>query len=85
MYTEFVKKGIITLEKLTELMAVAPYARFGITPNGYTVWNLDKEYVIDPADFKSMGRCTPFDGRCVFGECVATVADGELVYISQTK
>lgn len=85
MYTEFVKKGIITLEKLTELMAVAPYARFGITPNGYTVWNLDKKYVIDPADFKSMGRCTPFDGRCVFGECVATVADGELVYISQTK
>ena len=81
MYTEFVKKGIISLEKLTELMGVAPYKRFGIEPNGYTVWNLGKEYVIDPADFKSMGRCTPFDGRCVFGECVATVMDGEIVYI----
>lgn len=81
MYTEFVKKGIITLEKLTELMGVAPYKRFGLEPNGFTVWNLNKEYVIDPADFKSMGRCTPFDGRCVFGECIATVMDGEIVYI----
>jgi len=85
MYTEFVKKGMLSLERLTELMGVAPYRRFGLEPNGYTVWDLNKEYVIDPADFKSMGRCTPFDGRCVFGECVATVVDGEIVYISQTK
>jgi len=81
MYTEFVKKGIIPLEKLIELMGVAPYRRFGLEQNGFTVWNLNKEYVIDPAGFKSMGRCTPFDGRCVFGECMATVADGKVVYI----
>ena len=83
MYTEFVKKGIIPLEKLAELMGVTPYKRFGLEPNGYTVWNLNKEYVIDPAEFKSMGRCTPFDGRCVFGECMATVMDGEIVYINK--
>ena len=83
MYTEFVKKGIIPLEKLVELMGVAPYKRFGLEPNGYTVWNLNKEYVIDTADFSSMGRCTPFDGRCVFGECMATVVDGEIVYINK--
>ena len=83
MYTEFVKKGIIPLEKLVELMGVAPYKRFGLKPNGYTVWNLNKEYVIDTADFSSMGRCTPFDGRCVFGECMATVVDGEIVYINK--
>ena len=83
MYTEFVKKGIIPLEKLVELMGVAPYVRFGLEPNGYTVWNLNKEYVIDTADFSSMGRCTPFDGRCVFGECMATVVDGEIVYINK--
>ena len=82
MYTEFVKKGIITLTKLTELMAVAPYARFGITPNGFTVWDLNEEYVIDPADFMSMGRCTPFSGRCVSGKCIATVVDGKVVYIA---
>lgn len=81
MYTEFVKKGIITLPRLTELMGVAPYERFGLEVNGFTVWDLNKEYVIDTAGFKSMGRCTPFDGRCVFGECIATVADGEIVYI----
>ena len=83
MYTEFVKKGIIPLEKLVELMGVAPYERFGLEPNGYTVWNLNKEYVIDTADFSSMGRCTPFDGRCVFGECTATVVNGEIVYINK--
>ena len=81
MYTEFVKKGIITLEKLITLMGVAPYERFGLKPNGFCLWDLNTEYVIDPADFKSMGRCTPFDGRCVFGECVATVVGGEIVYI----
>ncbi len=81
MYTEFVKKGIITLERLTELMAAAPYARFGITPNGYTVWDLNNEYVIDPAGFLSMGRCTPFSGRCVSGKCIATIVDGKLVYV----
>ena len=86
MYTEFVKKGIITLERLTHMMGVAPYERFGLEPNGFTVWNLNSEYVIDTADFKSMGRCTPFDGRCVNGKCIATVMDGEIVYIdSQTK
>ena len=83
MYTEFVKKGIIPLQKLVELMGVAPYKRFGLEPNGYTVWNLNKEYVIDTADFSSMGRCTPFDGRCVFGECMATVMNGEIVYINK--
>ena len=83
MYTEFVKKGIISIEKLTQLMAVAPYERFGLAPNGYTVWNLNEEYVIDPADFKSMGRCTPFDGRCVSGKCMATVVDGKIVYIDK--
>ena len=83
MYTEFVKKRIITLEKLTELMGVVPYKRFGLEPNGYTVWNLNEEYVIDTADFKSMGRCTPFDGRCVFGKCMATVMNGDIVYINK--
>ena len=81
MYTEFVKKGIITLEKLISLMAVAPYERFGLTPNGYTVWDLNNEYVIDPADFLSMGRSTPFGGRCVSGKCMATIVDGKLVYV----
>lgn len=83
MYTEFVKKGIIPLEKLIQMMGVAPYLRFGLEPNGYTVWNLNEEYVIDTADFKSMGRCTPFDGRCVFGKCMATVMNGDIVYINK--
>ena len=81
MYTCLVKTGIITLEKLIELLAVNPRRRFGI-PAGedYTVWELDKEFVVDPSDFLSMGKATPFTGWKLCGECVLTVCDGKVVY-----
>lgn len=87
MYTKFVKTGIITLEKLIEIMSINPCKRFGIK-NGifenkkadFTVFNLDKEYEINPDEFLSKGRATPFEGMKVFGECLMTVADGRIVY-----
>jgi dihydroorotase len=81
LYTRLVKEGIISLEKLIELMAVNPYARLGIEPNGYTVYSLDEQYAIDPSTFKTMGRSTPYAGERVFGKCLATVCDGKLIYI----
>ena len=81
LYTRLVKEGIIPLEKLIELMAVNPYARLGIEPNGYTVYALDEQYTIDPSNFKTMGRSTPYAGDKVFGKCLATVCDGNLIYI----
>ena len=83
MYTEFVRGGILPLERLVELMAINPYERFDIKPCGYTVYDLNEEYMIDPCEFLSMGRSTPFDGRCVYGKCMATVSDGRLVYIDR--
>ena len=81
MYTHFVKTGIISLEKLVELMAINPRKRFQI-PQGdsFTVWNLNKEVIIDPDKFLSKGRATPFEGEKVFGECLLTVANGKMVY-----
>lgn len=81
MYTHFVKTGIITLEKLMELMAYNPRKRFGI-PLGesFTVWDLDKKFTVDPKNFLSMGRATPFAGAELFGECVATVCNGKIAY-----
>ena len=81
LYTYLVKTGIITLEKLVELLAVNPRKRFGI-PMGedYTVWNLSKEVIIDPDDFLSKGKATPFAGWKVNGECLLTVCGGKLVY-----
>lgn len=81
LYTGLVRRGIITLERLVELMAVAPRARFGI-PLGddITVWRLDEQYTIEPENFLSQGRATPFAGEAVFGRCYLTACDGRPVY-----
>ena len=73
LYTCLVKKGVITLEKLIELMAFNPRKRFEISFEGVTAWDLNKSYVINPAQFVSMGRATPFEGWQVFGACAATI------------
>ena len=82
LYTGLVKKGILSLEQLIERMAIVPRKRFGI-PLGreYTLWDLDAEYTIDPEDFTSMGKATPFAGWNVQGENIATVAGGHPVYL----
>ena len=81
LYTGLVKTGIITLEKLAELMSENPRKRFGITTDpGYTVWDLYAEYSIDPEEFLSMGRATPFAGAKVFGRCTETVYNNTKVW-----
>ena len=81
MYTEFVKNGKMTLERLVELMCINPRKRFGITSEvGYTVWNIEKEYTVNPDAFASMGHATPFAGKRVFGENLLTVYNGSVVY-----
>ena len=81
MYTHFVIPGIITLEKLIQLLAINPRKRFNIPlGNDYTVWNLNTEFTVDSDDFLSMGKATPFAGWKMFGECVLTICDGQIVY-----
>lgn len=80
MYTYLVKTGIISLEKLVELMAINPRGRFGIRDSGLTVWDLDKEITVDSRDFLSLGKATPFENVKLFGECVLTVCGGKTVY-----
>ena len=83
MYTSFVKKGILTLDKLVDLMSLAPSRRFGIEVNGFTVYDLNKEYKVNPEEFATMGRSTPFAGNSVYGKCIATVVDGKVAYIDE--
>lgn len=81
LYTHLVKKNIISLKKLIELLAVNPRKRFGLEyDNSFTVWDLDKKTVINPSDFLSMGKATPFEGEEVFGECELTVCNGKTAY-----
>ena len=83
LYTYLVKPGILTLEKLVQLLCVNPRKRFGIALGcDYSVWDLEETYAIDPAQFLSMGKATPFEGWRVSGKCLATVCDGKLVYHS---
>ena len=81
LYTHLVKTGIITIEKLVELLADNPRKRFNI-PLGmdFTVWDLEKEITVNPNEFISMGKATPFEGHRLFGECVKTVCGGKTVY-----
>ena len=81
LYTYLVKPGILTLEKLVELLVINPRKRFGIELGcDYSIWDLNEEYTVDPAEFVSMGKATPFEGWKVFGRCMATVCDGKIVY-----
>ena len=81
IYTELVKKNIITLERLVELMSFKPKERFGIdTGCDFAVFGIDEPYKTDPNEFLSMGRATPFAGREVFGRCLLTVHGGKAVY-----
>ena len=82
-YTYLVKPGIITMDRLMELLVWNPRKRFDL-PLGkdFSLWDLEAEYAIDPADFVSMGKATPFQGWKVQGKCLLTVCDGNIVYQS---
>jgi dihydroorotase len=83
LYTELVKKGIIPLERLITLMSYAPSERFNIKLNGFSVFDLKNEYAVDVNDFASMGRCTPYEGKRVFGKCLANVIDDKIVFLDE--
>ena len=81
LYTKLVKTGVITLERLVELMAINPRKRFGIPlGNDFSIWKLDEKFTVDPADFKSRGHATPFEGERLYGVNLLTVYDGNTVY-----
>ena len=88
LYTELVRKGVISLEKLVSLLCGSPRSIFrlggALRPGqsaDLTVIDLDREYVIDPAAFKSMGRSTPFASMTVKGKITHTMYKGEFVNI----
>ena len=81
VYTHLVKKGVISLEKAVELLCYNPRKRFSIDINSdFSVWDLSQKYVVDPDEFLSMGRATPFEGEKLLGKCIATVHNGKIVY-----
>lgn len=92
LYTKLVLKNVISLEKLIDIMHYAPSRRFGIGSDiavgadaDFTVFDLNKEYTVDPEKFRSMGRFTPFAGDRVYGFCVMTVRKGNVIWKSMNS
>ena len=81
LYTRLVKPGNLSMDRLLDALAVKPRQRFGI-PLGedYTVWDLEEGFTVDPAEFLSMGKATPFEGEKLLGRCKLTYAAGKIAY-----
>jgi dihydroorotase len=86
--TWLVKRGIIDLPTLVDRMSVTP-ARVFRLPGGtlrrgadadVTVFDADREWIVDPTAFVTRGRNTPYGGRSLFGRAVCTIVDGRVVY-----
>jgi len=82
LYTKLVKTGVITMDRLLELLVTNPHKRFSIPirENDCSVWDLDQSFTVDPSRFMTMGRSTPFEGWQLSGVCLLTVKDGRVVY-----
>ena len=87
-YTHLVEDGIITLNRLIELMSVNPAKRLKIDKGDISVghvadiviFDIRDKFTIDPATFASKGKNTPFTGMEVTGEVKCTIKGGKVTY-----
>lgn len=81
LYTRLVREGVISMGRLLEMLVYAPQHRFGIADNGgFSVWRLDEEFTVDPNEFLSLGRATPYAGERLFGVNYLTYIGNKCVY-----
>ena len=83
MYTYLVKPGHMSMDRLVDMMSLAPAKRFGLErpiEEDFCVFDLGCEYTVDPAEFHSMGRATPFAGWKVYGRNRLTVCGKNIIY-----
>ena len=85
LYTDLVMTGKLTVERLVELLSENPRKRFNISTDvGFTVFEVGSEYRINPEDFLSKGRSTPFKDKTVLAKCLLTVYNGKAVYLDDS-
>ena len=89
MYTHVVKTGVISLERLLEMLCVNPRRIFALAGPQYieneciadfVIMDLGRKWRVDSEKFLSMGKSTPFSGMELQGETVATYVNGKKVY-----
>ena len=92
-YTQLVRGGALTLGQLADRMSAAPAAILNLrggaieagAPADLTVVDLNEKWTIDPAQFVSKGKNTPFAGRQVYGRVKYTLVDGDIRYREASK
>ena len=92
-YTQLVRGGALTLGQLADRMSAAPAAILNLrggaieagAPADLTVVDLNERWTIDPAQFVSKGKNTPFAGRQVYGRVKYTLVDGDIRYREASK
>lgn len=92
IYTKLVMAGIISPERMIELMAEAPRRIFALGGGlaagekaDIAVFDLDNEFTVDPATFLSKGRSTPFEGWRLHGQTILTLVNGRTAYRNDEK
>ena len=83
LYTKLVKTGVITLEHLIKLMSENPRKRFRLpATQDICVFDLNREFTVNPNEFLSKGKSTPFEGEQLWGICKLTVVNNKVAYIN---
>ncbi|MBE6967917.1 MAG: dihydroorotase [Ruminococcaceae bacterium] len=81
LYTRLVKSGVLSMQRLLELLVYAPRRRFGIPEDrSFSLWRLDEAFTVQPDAFLSLGRATPYAGERLLGVNYLTVLNGKAVY-----
>jgi len=86
--TQLYHTGVLTLSDLIGKMTINPACILRVNRGRLSIgahadiliFDPDEEWVIDPDQFVSKGRNTPFGGRTVKGRVKYTIVDGEIVY-----
>lgn len=90
-YTSMVASGLISLERLIEVMAIKPREILGLpvisevkegVPANLTLINPEEKFIVDPSQFKTAGRATPYQGMELQGKIKMTINRGKIVYTS---
>ena len=91
---QLVHEGRIALPALIERLTVGPARILGPeyaplaslspgTPADIVLFDPQREWTVDASKFASKGRNTPLDGAKLRGRALATIAQGEIVYLCE--
>lgn len=83
-HTHLVKTGIISIQRLVELLCLNPRRIFGLEVDGeanLAIFDLNEEWTVESKKFASMGKATPFEGMRLKGKPDSLIYDGQHIML----